>query len=161
MKRFLNPSKKANIKTLFKTTHLSVFTSTKDKVPPLSKSQRKSVYEVKCPGCGIQYIGKTDRTLHERTREHAWSDVDCPLRNHLSSCEHFLRTYGLLSIPDYNTSDDIFGHGIISLRVFSIELVRQNSRILHTDRNWNRLLYKESLSIERLNPVLNRGLKAK
>ena len=148
MKRFLNPSKKVNSKTLFKTTHLSVFTSTKDKVPPLSKSHAD--YEVKCPGCGIQYIGKTDRTLHERTREHAWSDVESPLRNHLSTCEHFLHTYGLLSMPDYNTSDDISGHDITSLRKFSIELVRQNSRILHTDRNWNRLLYKESLSIETL-----------
>ena len=127
-------------------------------MPPLSKSH--VVYEVKCPGCGIQYICKTDRTLHERTREHAWSDVESPLRNHLSTCEHFLHTYGLLSMPDYNTSDDISGHDITSLREFSIELVRQNSRILHTDRNWNRLFYKESLSIERLNPVLNRGLKA-
>ena len=98
MKRFLNPSKKVNIKTLFKTTHLSVFASTKDKVPPLSKSH--AVYEVKCPGCGIQYIGKTDRTLHERTRERAWSDVESPLRNHLSTCEHFLHTYELLSMPD-------------------------------------------------------------
>ena len=116
MKRFLNPSKKVNIKTLFKTTHFSFFTSTKDKVPPLSKS--RAVYEVKCPGCGIQYIGKTDRTLHERTRERAWSDVESPLRNHLSTCEHFFHTYGLLSMPDYNTSDDISGHDITSYANF-------------------------------------------
>ena len=115
---FLNPSKKVNIKTLFKTTDLSVFTSTKYKLPLLRKSC--AVYEVKCPGCSIQYIGKSDRTLHERTREHAWSDVESPLRNHLSTCKHFLHTYGLLSMPDYNTSDDISGHDITSLCRFSI-----------------------------------------
>ena len=47
-----------------------------------------------------------------------------------------------------------------SLREFSIESVRQSVKILDSDSNWNRLLYKESLAIERNNPSLNRGLKA-
>ena len=156
--RLLNSEKKINIKTHFKTTQLSIFAPTKDKVPSLSKSS--VVYEVKCPGCGIDYIGKTDRTLFERTKEHAWTDVESPLRNHLINCEHFQHMYGMLSLTnnlfnEYNTPEIES-----SLREFSIELVRQNFKILESDTNWNRLLYKESLFIERRDPALNRGLKA-
>ena len=47
-----------------------------------------------------------------------------------------------------------------SLREFSIESVRQSVKVLDADSNWNRLLFKESLAIERNDPALNRGLKA-
>ena len=32
------------------------------------------VYGFSCHGCGANYIGKTGRTLYERTFEHAWAD---------------------------------------------------------------------------------------
>ena len=32
------------------------------------------VDDFSCPGCGTNYIGKTERTLYERTVEHAWTD---------------------------------------------------------------------------------------
>ena len=32
------------------------------------------VWDFSCPGCGANYIGKTERTLYERTVEHAWTD---------------------------------------------------------------------------------------
>ena len=73
MKRFLNTKKKIRIKTFFKTSQLRDFASTKDKVPLLSKSN--VVYEVCCPGCGANYIGKTERTIRERTIEHAWTCI--------------------------------------------------------------------------------------
>ena len=58
--------------------------------------------------------------------------------------------------------DDIGSESIdsSSLREFSIESVRQSIQVLEMDSNWNRLLFKESLAIERNNPDLNSGLKA-
>ena len=58
--------------------------------------------------------------------------------------------------------DDIGSESIdsSSLREFSIESVRRSIQVLEMDSNWNRLLFKESLAIERNNPDLNRDLKA-
>ena len=33
------------------------------------------VYKFNCPGYGACYIGKTNRTLYERTKEHGWDDT--------------------------------------------------------------------------------------
>ena len=158
MKRLLNPDENINIKTYFKTTHLSVFTSAKDKIPKLSKSH--VVYEIKCPGCGDQYIGKTDRTLFERTQEHAWIDRESPLRNHFYNCEHFQHVHQMLTINSNIFEDQIPDNIEPSIREFSIQSVRENTKILESDNNWNRLLYKEALCIERNNPTLNTGVAA-
>ena len=45
-------------------------------------------------------------------------------------------------------------------RNFSIHSLQERIKILDTDRNWNELLYKEALNIERKDPSLNKGLKA-
>ena len=59
--------RKINIKfvTHYKTTKISFFTNTKDKTPSLSQSS--VVYKFTCPGYSCHYIGKTERTLSERT----------------------------------------------------------------------------------------------
>ena len=66
------------------------FTNTKDKTPSLSQSF--VVYKFTCPGCSCNYIGKTERTLHERTDEHAYSNKKSNKQNaiyeHLSTCPH-------------------------------------------------------------------------
>ena len=51
--------------THYKTTKMSFFTNSKDKTPSLSQSS--VVYKFTCPSCSCNYIGKTERTLHERT----------------------------------------------------------------------------------------------
>ena len=51
--------------SLSRTTKTLFFTNTKDKT--LSLSQSSVVYMFTCPGCSCNYIGKTERTLHERT----------------------------------------------------------------------------------------------
>ena len=159
MKRFLKTKKKIRIKTFFKTSQLRDFASTKDKVPLLSKSN--VVYEVCCPGCGANYIGKTERTIRERTIEHAWSDAESPMRNHLRKCSHFRHLFGMLSI-----SDDLFDERYpgeeedMSPRNFAIQSIQDGVKILDTESNWNQLLYKEALNIERKDPALNKGLKA-
>ena len=47
-----------------------------------------------------------------------------------------------------------------SLRAFSIQSIQEEVKILDNDANWNQLLYKEALKIDRNDPSLNRGLKA-
>ena len=45
------------------------FTNTKGTTSSLS--HLSVVYKFTCPGCSCNYIGKTERTLNERTEEHA------------------------------------------------------------------------------------------
>ena len=68
-KRF---EREINVKfaTHYKTKKNLFFTNTKDKTPSLSQSS--VVHKFTCPGCGCNYIGKTGRTLHERTEEHPY-----------------------------------------------------------------------------------------
>ena len=152
--RLLNTEKKIKIKTFFKTTQLKDFASSKDKVQLLSKSN--VVYEICCPGCGENYIGKTERTMRERSVEHAWSDPESPMQNYLKSCPHFNHMYGLLTIFD----ETPVAEEPKNRRNFYIQSLQEQIKILDYDRNWNQLLYKEALNIERKNPSLNKGLKA-
>ena len=153
----MKPGKKIKFKTRFKTTQLSRFTSTKDRTPLPNKSN--VVYEVKCPGCHEKYVGKADRTLFERTKEHAWTDKDSTLCQHLQKCQYFHDMFGILSLSNNLFNDDLCANEP-SLREFSINSLGKNVKILDFDCNWNCLLYKEALYIERLNPSMNGGLKA-
>ena len=40
----------------------------KDKLEKFSKS--KAAYQFSCPGCASSYVGKTQRTLFKRIKEH-------------------------------------------------------------------------------------------
>ena len=44
------------------------------------------MYELTCPGCGANYVGKTERMLYDRCVEHAWSDQNRVVKNHLDQC---------------------------------------------------------------------------
>ena len=59
-------------KTLNGVCKMELFCNTKDKTPIINQSF--VVYEFTCTGCGANYMGKTERTLYERSVEHAWSD---------------------------------------------------------------------------------------
>ena len=45
-------------------------------------------------------------------------------------------------------------------RNIAIQSLQETVKILDNDSNWNQLLYKEALNIERKYPSLNKGLKA-
>jgi len=159
IRKFLDPTKKVNIKIFTKTTQIRNFTSTKDKVPVLSKSN--VVYKIECPGCGADYIGKTDRTINERTKEHATSDKESPMRSHLQSCAHFQHMHEILTISDNLFDDNITENKVEpSFQKFATEAIQRGVKVLDNDSNWNQLLYKEALWIERNHPTLNTGLKA-
>ena len=70
---------------------MSLFTNTKEKTPSVNLSS--VVYKFSCPGCSFSYIGKTQRTLHERTEEHEYPNKKSNKQNaiykHLSTCPHY------------------------------------------------------------------------
>ena len=76
------------IKTRIATTKLNLFTNTKDKVPKQNKSN--VVYEFTCSKCNSGYIDKTERTLLERVKEHAYKDQESAVNKHSNSCYHHL-----------------------------------------------------------------------
>ena len=83
-KRSVRTDKKLNLRVSYSTTKTSFFTNTKDRTPTLSRSH--VVYKFSCRGCSAQYIGKTDRNLHERCVEHA-TTKDSSISMHFNSCE--------------------------------------------------------------------------
>ena len=62
---------KTNVKfvTLYDTKKCAMFYSVKDK--NLTHQKSNVIYTIKCPGCGEDYIGKTDRCVITRLNEHS------------------------------------------------------------------------------------------
>ena len=71
-------------KTQYDVNKIEFYCNTKDKTAVLSNSF--VVYDFSCPSCGANYIGKTERTLCERTVEHAWTDNNSAVYKHLDDC---------------------------------------------------------------------------
>ena len=128
-------NQKVNFVWRFSITKISFFTNMKGKLNKLSKSN--VVYQFSCPGCESSYIGKTDRTLFERTKEHV---TRANVKNQFS--------INNLIPNDVNTHE------------FRLNLVLQNTRITDESNNWNVLLFKEAYHIKGKCPVLNNGVKA-
>ena len=64
---------------------LEFFCNNKDGTPFFNNSY--VVYHFNYPGCCASYVGKTQRTLHERCIEHAWSDKDSADRAYIHECD--------------------------------------------------------------------------
>ena len=60
---------------------MEFFCNTNDRNPIVNQSF--AVYEFTRPGCGANYVGKTERTLYERCVEHTWSDQKSVVKNNL------------------------------------------------------------------------------
>ena len=156
--RMVRDDMKVNFKIHFQTTPLSSFTCVKDHTPFLNRSN--VVYQVSCPGCGAEYIGKTDRTLFERTSEHAWTDKASCVREHIHECEQFNHIFDILTIDAFDEEMNSEVDDVTRKREFFKETIRQHTKILDQDRNWNVLLHKEALQISRAKNLLNDGLSA-
>ena len=137
-------------------TKLEFFCSTKDRTPKLNESF--VAYEFICPGCNDNYVGKTERTLHERCVEHAWNDKDSIVFNHLNECigvQHMFEIVKLIpSLLTNNIINDEF-----NLRSSHVNLSQMKTRIIDGHKNWNVLLFKEKIKIKEIKPTLNTGLK--
>ena len=83
--------------TLWNTTTTNALLGVKNIIPkPLQSSV---VYKYTCPGCSCSYIGKTDRCLQTRIKEHGHSN-DSEIYKHINSCDDFnLNSNLLLSLP--------------------------------------------------------------
>ena len=145
MGRFTN--EKFNLVCRYSVTKISFFTNMKDKLNKLSKSN--VVYQSSCPGCESSYIGKTERTLFERTKEHVIR-ADSAIKGHFDNC---LNVKHLFSINNLTLND-------VNKHEFRLNLVRQNTRIIDESNNWNVLLFKEAYHIKEKCPILNNGVKA-
>ena len=86
----------------------------KDKLNKLSKSN--VVYQFSRPGCESSYIGKTERTFFERTKEQV-TRADSGIKGNLENC---LNVEHLFSINNVILND-------VELR---LNLVRENTRII-------------------------------
>ena len=145
MRRSTN--QKVNFVCRYSVTKTSFFTNTKDKLNKLSKSN--VVYQFSCPGCESSYIGKTERTLFERTKEHIIR-ADSAIEVHLNNCSNVEHLFSInnLILNDINTHE------------FRLNLVRHNTRISDQSNNWDVLLFKEADHIKEKCPILNNGVKA-
>ena len=114
---------------------LSFFTSNKDKTPILSCSN--VVYQYECPGCMKSYIGKTESTLFNRTKQHAWSDKKSAVHQHLENCSAWKEIIGFFQIDGEE----------VDLMQFQIHSVRENTKIIRRSDNWLKLAFLETLAI--------------
>ena len=76
---------KKYFKKLGRSTKISFFTKMKDKLDILSKSN--VVYQFSCPCCESSYIGKTEQTLFERTKQHL-TRADSAIKGLLDNCSN-------------------------------------------------------------------------
>ena len=98
------------------------FTNTKGKTSSLSHSS--VVYKFTCPGCSCNYIGKTERTLHERTEEHAYSNKksneQSAVYEHLPTCPHYNHIVDLFNVNNHD----------VNCNTFDITQIRSNTTVL-------------------------------
>ena len=139
---------RVRINVFFKSTKISFFTSNKDKTPLLGNSF--VVYEYTCPGCSDKYIGKTESTLFNRTKQHAWTQKDSAVFKHFDQCEGWAHIKGLLQCDT---------ESVDQMRL-QTNTVRDNTKIIGKADNWQVLAFKESLKIKDKRPSLNHGVKA-
>ena len=139
-------NQKVNFVCRYSLTKTSFFTNMKDKLNKLSKSN--VVYQFSCPGCESSYVGKTEQTLVEITKEHV-TRANSAIKGHLDNClnlEHLFSINNLI-LNDVNTHE------------FRLNIVRQNTRIIDESNNWNVLLFKEAYHIKEKCSILSNGVK--
>ena len=107
----------------FQSTKPSFFVSNKDKIPILSNSG--VIYNYTCPGCKSSYIGKTENTLFNRTKEHAWNQKDIAMFKHFNSCEPWKYIVNIFHIDGYQ----------IDKMQFQINCIRENIEIIQRSDN--------------------------
>ena len=143
----LSTNQKFNFVCRYSVTKISFFTNMKDKLNILSKLN--VVYQFSCLGCESSYIGKTERTLFERTKEHVIR-ADSAIKGQLNNC---LNMEHLFSINNFMLND-------VNTHEFRLNLVRQNTGIIDQSYNGNVLLFNEAYHIKEKCPILKNGVKA-
>ena len=120
----------------FQSTKVSFYTSNKDKIPFLSNSG--VIYRYTCPGCNSAYVGKTESTMFNRTKQHGWSQPDSAIRKHFDHCEAWKDIVGMFQTEGLE----------IDKINFQINCVRENTEVINRSDNWLKLSFLESLAIK-------------
>ena len=120
-------------------------------------------FDFSCSGCGVNYIGKTERTLYEKTVEYAWTDNNSAVYKHLNDCPGIQHLINIASFHPslFTSSSPNQRSDELDLRTAPINLVQDKAKVIDRHKNWNILLetFKVALKIKELNPILNSGLK--
>ena len=148
LSKLFKKDKNVKFSIFFQSTKMSFFTSNKDRIPHLSNSC--VIYHYSCPGCGAEYVGKTESTMFNRTKQHGWTQKDSAIRKHFDTCQGWKDITGFLQIFD---SD-------VDKTQLQITTVRDNTKIIRRSNNWLTLAFQEALAIKELKPKLNKGLKS-
>ena len=74
---------------------------------------------------------------------------------HLSKCEHYNDTFNLIKLPDTDSTTVN-----VDKKVYVLNAVFSNFRIVASCSNWPQLLFLEAFYIKTLAPKINDGLKA-
>ena len=146
-------SQKLNIRIFYTTSKISDFCSVKDKIPIEQKNN--VIYKIRCPGCGEDYIGKTDCCFGKRMHEQG-NKPEQPMFQHLQKCEEFNHLISLNALPD------IDGHNYVIIRkeAHISETIKNNSKVIKTSRDWLELCYLETFLIKKYKSEINHGIKA-
>ena len=146
---------------VFKILHdvckMEFFCNTKDRTPIINQSF--VVYEFTCPGCGANYVGKTERTLYERYVADVWNDQNSVMKNHFDQCVEVQYLLNNTSLgPALFPNDSNIGNA--GNRNSRINLVIGNTNIIDCYKTFNIFLFKEALKKNERNPTVNKSLKA-
>ena len=130
-----------------------MFCPTKDKIPELQKANL--IYKLTCPGCGKHYIGKTDRCLSIRLKEHGTRE-DQPMNLHLKNCHDYYQYISLFDLPS------LFDDNLetIDYNEHLLNTVFDNYTIVDSSLSWSHLIFLEAYYIKQFSPEINCGLKA-
>ena len=146
--RLFKNGRKVKFNICLQATKVSFYTSNKDRIPFLSSSG--VIYRYTCPGCNSTYVGKTESTLFNRTKQHGWTQPDSAIRKHFNHCKAWKYIVGMSQIDGLE----------IDKMSFQINCVRENIEVINRSDNWLKLAFLESLAIKEWKPELNRGLKS-
>ena len=80
------------LKPMYDVTKMEFFCNTKDRTSLLCQSN--IAHDFFRPGCSDNFVGKTARTFHWRTRQHAWTYKDSAINNHLDECDDTKHIFG-------------------------------------------------------------------
>ena len=140
------------LKCIYKTTKVSDFCNTKDRIPHYLKSH--VVYKFFCPACNAGYIGNTDRNLGSRIKEHCGLDKNSPIFNHFAESNFYQYTRTLHS---FACDSDVTLNNQDMLADIRTT-VTDNLRIIGKSENWAELCFLETLNINWKKPSLNTGI---
>ena len=96
------------------------------------------VYDFSCSNCGANYIGKTERTLYDRTVEHAWTDNNSAVNKNPNGCTGVQYWFDIASLHSqlFASSSPIQNSDKFDLGTSHIILVLNTTKIIDRHKDW-------------------------